>query len=519
MPPTFWFFVSPPIYQVQMSLPGEEEEVNEYGEVEHIKGESIHVSWKAHDFESSLSHVKLCIDLQGADCLMSNSTLSVETSSLQAFTVVLSDSGLQVSTDTNKVIYQVSLLVVNGAGVKSAVAFSKAIIVLRGNIAGVVLDGRSGHDEDFTNDKAAIAVTFFNFSSQACGIESYDWGVGSTPYATDILPYSDFGLVMDLNMVGSGKAQAHLMLMEGKTYYVTVRAQTGHACHEPYIVSCSDGITIDTTPPTMTFYRAFDGSTASSSAPSASVLQPLAPQGVVMQTNEDKLDVGWNVEDASGVNRTMLSLDTWGPNPQTLDVADSSMAPFALHSPVSPGDSVFSSLWAVDNAGNEIRKSVPTVMVDITPPTFDNLQCTEVVSVISSLVACSWKSVSERYSSLRVIEFGIGSGPSFPDLVNMTSVPLHKHYWTFDTADLAALHLADYSVFYIIAKATNTAGLQAETSVQVRRDITPPDVSEVIIVTSPASVNSRAKQICQTSHDFVEIQLTGLADDESGVQR
>ena len=57
-----------------MSLPGEEEEVNEYGEVEHIKGESIHVSWKAHDFESSLSHVKLCIDLQGADCLTSNST-------------------------------------------------------------------------------------------------------------------------------------------------------------------------------------------------------------------------------------------------------------------------------------------------------------------------------------------------------------------------------------------------------------------------------------------------------------
>ena len=511
-----------------LTLLGDEEEVNEQGEVEHIEGESIHVSWKAHDFESGLSRVSLCIDVLGVNCLTSNSTLSLEASSLRAFTTVLSDSGLQVSTDANKVVYQVSLLVINGAGVESAVAVSKPLVVLRGNVAGVVLDGRSGHDEDFTNDKAAIAVTFFNFSSPACGIEGYDWGVGSTPYATDILPYSDFGLVMDPDVVGSGQAQAHVTLTEGKTYYVAVRARTGHACHEPYIVSSSDGITIDTLPPTVTFYGGLGGSAASSAAsspgpgPASSAgpfLQPLTSRGVVMQTAEDRLDLGWEVGDASGVNRTTLSFDTWGPSPQTLDVAPTSIVPFAFHPPASPGDSLYSSLRAADNAGNEVRKLVPTVMVDVTPPTFDSLQCTEVVSAVSPLVTCSWESVTERHSSLRAIEFGVGSGPSVPDLVNMTSVPLRKHRWTFDTASIVTSDLAASSGFYVIARAANAAGLQAESSVPVRIDVTPPAVSEVIIVTSPASVSPRERRVCQTPHDFLEIQLTGLAEDESSVER
>nr|KAG5704401.1 hypothetical protein BaRGS_031107 [Batillaria attramentaria] len=67
-------------------------------------------------------------------------------------------------------------------------------------------------DIDFSHDKASIALTFSGFSSDACGIVGYEWGIGTTPFATDVMPYTDFGLVVDDE--GNGFAQAHIMQFE-----------------------------------------------------------------------------------------------------------------------------------------------------------------------------------------------------------------------------------------------------------------------------------------------------------------
>ncbi|KAK7113965.1 hypothetical protein V1264_000110 [Littorina saxatilis] len=508
----------PVIEQVQISMPGDDEEVNEDGEVEHIEGEPIYVSWNAHDFESGLIGIELCIGLQGSECLTSNHTISLDATTLQSSCAVLNEVDLQVSTEGNKFLYMVSVVAINGAGVRSVVATSKPIVVLQDNVAGLVLDGRSDRDDDFTNDKAAIAVTFTNFSSVACGIEGYDWGVGSSPFATDILPYSSSGLVVDADVGGRGKAQAHLMLTEGKTYYVTVRARTGHACHETYILSCSDGITVDTTPPTVTFFATTEETAALSALPSSAPFPSLlTTHDVVIQTAGDKLELGWDVKDIGGVNKTVLRLDLFGPDSQTVRVPTTSLAPFDLSSTLALGDSFFSSLWAVDNAGNEVKELLPVVMVDSTPPSFLGFNCTEIISSISLVLTCEW-SVTESHSAVQEIQLGLGSGTSFPDLQSMTSVPLHASQWTFNLGQIWRSGLAALSGFNVIAKATNTAGLKAETSLRVRIDVTPPEVSEVIVVTSPAPVHSRTEKLCQTSHDYIEVELRGLADDESGVQ-
>jgi hypothetical protein len=71
-----------------------------------------------------------------------------------------------------------------------------------------------------THHRASISLTFSGFESEACGIVGYEWGVGTCPFATDVLPYSSQGLVLldfDPEKGQRGFAQAHLMLYEGQT--------------------------------------------------------------------------------------------------------------------------------------------------------------------------------------------------------------------------------------------------------------------------------------------------------------
>lgn len=413
---------------------------------------------------------------------------------------------------------QIKAVALNGAGIRSNVATSKSITVLPGNTAGTILDGRSDEDEDYSNDRSTIAASFTGFSSVACGIVGYEWGAGTSPFATDILPYSEFGLVVQDEDLGSGTLQGNLMLFEGVTYYVTVRARTGPNCYEPYIVSASDGITIDTTPPSVDFWvieaDEYVGSTA---LPLTQSARQLTSNDVVYQTQGDRLAVGWRVSDSSGVNMTELSTDTWGSNAEFRAVGAISTVRYPLDIQALSGESVLSTLVAVDGAGNEMMTWLPLVTVDVSVPSFVNLTCTEVVSSIASLVKCSWLTVDEFHSSLETIEFGVGSGPSFPDLLNMTSVPVYSQDWKFDVDDLNIS--PDAMVFYVIARAANGAGLKSEVQIPIRRDFSPPNFEGVFIVTSAKSGLHVTEQKCQTSQEYMEVLVTGVSDSQSGVQR
>jgi hypothetical protein len=122
-------------FKVILGLPGDDEDTNDLGQMEHVEDELLRVSWVAHDFESDIMQIRLCLGVEGSQCLQDgNAVRVIEAASLQAgATTVLDHSSLQMA-----VVYQVVLQVINGAGVASAVAVSKPFIIIQGNTAGIV---------------------------------------------------------------------------------------------------------------------------------------------------------------------------------------------------------------------------------------------------------------------------------------------------------------------------------------------------------------------------------------------
>ncbi|XP_070206105.1 uncharacterized protein [Littorina saxatilis] len=487
----------PDILKVLLAREGEEEETNDAGQVEHVDKEPLWVTWSPHDSQSGIKTSHLCIGPDGSDdCLSSPQVLTVD-GSLPA-TLSFRDLHLQISNEQKQVLYRVYLVVINGAGIASGIVTSKPFLLLHANVAGVVSDGRDDDDVDFSHDTSSIAITFSGFSSQACGIAGYEWGVGTSPFATNVLPYTDYGLVVD--DAGNGFAQVDVMQFEGQTYYSSVRATTGHNCHEQYIVASSDGFTVDTTPPTASFRI---GS------------RLVTSHDVVYQVTSDHLDVMWEVRDPSGLNETRMRQDVFDSNSLSVNVPAVPEDHLALRSRISSGDSLFPALMVTDNAGNEASLSFPTVTLDFTPPDIIDLRCSKVVSSRSSLLSCDWETINETHSALSEILIGLGNGPSKANIINMTSVPRHIHHWSYDVNSI--LESQDIKDFFVIVGVTNAAGLKKEIPVKVMRDVSPPSVDEVIIVTSPGPGHHDVKQQCQTTQDYMEILLKGVTDKESEI--
>nr|KAG5706426.1 hypothetical protein BaRGS_032819 [Batillaria attramentaria] len=312
----------PRILKVSLARLGEAEELNDDYQVEQVEGEPLWVTWTPHDTESGIEESQICIGLAGTNDCISTFTRTVKVA-------------------------------------------SKQFLVLKANVAGVVLD--------------------------------------------DILPYSDFGLVVDDH--GNGFAQAHITQVERQTYFSTVRAITGHSCHEEYIVSSSDGLTLDTTPPSVTFNMG---------------ARQMTSDEVVYQTVGNTLQIAWKAEDDSGVNETVLTLGLFEDNPMKIRVAPVPSEPIVLDTVRQSGDSIYSSIAVSDNAGNDAVLPLPLVTFDFSPPVLVDMKCTDVVSTVASVLACNWLSVKEEHGELSEIKFGLGSGHSVPNLLNFTSVPRHK---------------------------------------------------------------------------------------------
>ena len=100
-------------------------------------------------------------------------------------------------------------------------------------------------DVDFTNNTRQVHARWIDFKDNESGVVEYFWCVGTQPMRDDIWVCESTGMRPNGSHYG-------LTFQHGDSYYVTVIACNGaRMCSAAH----SDGVTIDTTPPVMTYVR------------------------------------------------------------------------------------------------------------------------------------------------------------------------------------------------------------------------------------------------------------------------
>jgi hypothetical protein len=477
----------------------DEEEEIEDGYVQHANSQSIRVSWIGEDPESHITKFYVAIGKNHGDVSVTHGYIEMGTemsANIEASLSTFSETGI---------IYYVAVKAENGAGILSSPAYSKGIQILKENVPGVVYDGRKPLiDEDITNDRFSIAMQFQGFESEACNIVKYEWAVGSKPYFSDINEYTEYGIVHNET---HGKAQTHVPLKENSTYHVTVRAKTGHRCHEEYIVSTSDGIITDLSPPKISNIvpKDIEGHFYDSESP------------CMYQSYIDSFEYRWNVSDQSALRYENFSI---GSMPYINDivpayVSSESKIPPGLVSPKA-GKTYFVNVYAMDDIGFHSSLTSLPIVADISAPIIQNFKCTEILSIKRSSITCKWV-VTEEESKLKQVNIRVGTQELLDDIIQNVTLPTHQSKWTIDVKGHSKL--SDLSDIHVTLGATNVLDFSDTKFVKIRIDSTPPVIGSVEFITWTNPDEKRTQQICQLPWTYVDVNVSMIEDQESDIDR
>ncbi|XP_061168902.1 uncharacterized protein LOC133178171 [Saccostrea echinata] len=490
---------TPPIMsKVHIGLLDEEEEVED-GYVQHANLHSIRVSWIGDDPESHIQKFYVAIGTSQGDVSATNGYIDMKTETsadIKASLLTFYESGE---------IYYVVVKAENGAGILSLPLYSRPIKILKENVPGVIYDGREPFsDEDNTNDRFSIAMHFQGFSSELCNIVKYEWAIGSKPYYSDINEYTEYGIVHNET---HGKAQTHVQLNENQAYHITVRAKTGHNCHEEFIVSTSDGITTDFSPPKIS--NIVPVNTENNFFDSVSQC--------FFQSYVDSFEYKWNVTDQSELQFENYSV---GSLPLTNNVMSSSVP---IESKIPPGVlspqagvTYFVNVFAKDNVGFSTSSTSLPIIADISPPTINVFTCTNTISIKKSSIECSW-TIMEIESKVKQISFRVGSQELLEDLIQNVTLPTYQSKWTVDVKSFSNFESLSY--IYVSLSVSNVIDLSLTKSLKIEIDSTAPIIENVQFVTWTNPIKESVKQICQLPWSFVDVKVSVIEDKESEIER
>ncbi len=104
-------------------------------------------------------------------------------------------------------------------------------------VGGAVNDGLAA-DISFQSSTTAISANWSGFGDPESGISRYDWGVGTSAGATNVVAFQSVNLATSATATG-------LTLTPGTTYFVTVRATNGAGLQ---LTRSSNGVTVNRPP-------------------------------------------------------------------------------------------------------------------------------------------------------------------------------------------------------------------------------------------------------------------------------
>ncbi|GAB1602264.1 uncharacterized protein LOC115224694 [Argonauta hians] len=507
----------------------EEEEVSDDGSVIVDDPKHLAVSWVSRDPESGITRALVAIgtsphEHEAGFGSVTHGFVEARSATRRSggiFSIMFDDVSLNVTAETGA-MYYVSVVTYNGAGLASKTAVSRPITVLEANVPGVLYDGVSMlSDTDFSKDTTTVSFSFAGFRSKACNIVSYEWGVGTQPFFSNMRPYSSHGLSMDNSTVGHG--QAHLQLRSGQRYYVTVRALTGPRCRDKYILSTSNGLTIDASQPTLDIVDCTSGPLT------CFVDSPYFVKDV------DALNFVWRSQD----QETEVEADFWfcGSLPATDDVRakTSTNATYIAKSTFKDiqqsGRTIFISVGAVDSAGNEEVYTSNSITIDDTKPEVKDFVCSKAVSEFQTTIKCQWSAIEDAESLLGLTTMAVGTSSNGHDLLQPTPIFAEQKQWEFNLADhfdSGSLDPRRASTLYITLTATNVVSLSKVLSRSVTVDTTPPQVDSVNILTVATGVLTQegANKTqdtdgvqCQDTDHYLEISMEGIHDNQSPIEK
>jgi len=470
------------------------------GNVLHNDQNGIRVSWSAHEPESNIENFAVAIGITNAhESILQFTDFGTET------TAYINNIFFEPSSQAESALitlYIVSIKAINSAGLVSEVGKSKHIFVQKANVPGIVFDGNVLYEDSrFTKDHTSVSASFFGFESEACNIISYDWAIGTTEYGTDVLTYTDYGVVM--NNKSHGQVQIHIDLFEDVTYFVSVRAATG--CEGEYIVSCSDGITLDRKAPDVMFNMAPENETT-----------VFSRDGVIYQANSDSLNIIGNVTDGNGVAQTQWGLGTL-PFLSDKHSVTHELSEITEVATLVPGDAVFLTAWSTDNAGNVNISSSAAIITDTTAPSIEGLDCVNYISVRKPMIKCCWDSVVENESRLSSMTVSISTKDNDRNLLETDTVHTAEYLFLFDMYDTINEN-TNITYLSVTISVTNIIGISQTYGRNIIVDRTPPTSKGLDVVTSTVPGKfADIHQKCQMPRGYVEVRLKENNDTESDI--
>ena len=475
----------------------EEENLDDNGQVLHSDQHGIRVSWSGRDSESGIQYFLVAVGtVDNPEHLLTFSNYGTDTSAY------INNIYFLTSQESNTT-YVVSVTAVNGAGLSSRIGRSHSIYIQKANVPGIVFDGRLLYeDEIYTFDSTSLAASFSGFESESCNINSYEWAVGTEPYGTDVFTYTNYGIVMENETHGYMETQRKLG--EDKTYFVTVRAVTG--CRDEYILSSSNGITLDTIPPSVTFVEELGND-----------LTIWFHNDVWYQDTTDSISVRAEILESHELSYTEWSLGTV-PFSTDLHNNTNDLSHLTNVITLAPGESTFITAAVSDKAGNINNSYSAAIVGDLSPPQITNLSCTKCISARRGLVTCKWDGAVEHESGLSDIFISIGVEPELGNIVFEYRQPLTKRQFSKELSP-SVDQFSNYSAFYIDFKVINVVGRTNEYEHKVIIDRTPPKIQGVHVVTRTNKHQPVTPVKCQLPTSFVEINVDNMDDAESGIDK
>ncbi|KAL8561571.1 hypothetical protein ACOMHN_024807 [Nucella lapillus] len=298
-------------------------------------------------------------------------------------------------------------------------------------------------------------------------------------------------------------------LQNGHHYYVCVHAAAETITHEkwveelPDVTSCSDGVTVDLTPPT------------------AGVVSVEGLRNGIYQMSPSVISLRWNgfrdIEDMgltthhSGILSYQIAVGSVQGGEDVVKLMDVGVVNYyTLHSlAMQDGHVYFVTVQALDMVGRSVKASSSAFVVDSSPPlrTSANFRFAQPYFTSDTYIDLCWTDMfTEDGSGIDYYQVTVGSRPGHDDIMHSIRILADCAKLTTDTP------MINGHAYYVTVGAVNGVGMETvATSKPVAVMTTSPTLGSVLDGPAPASGATAADVDFVTSPDDVIAFWSGFS--------